>query len=186
MNTPHLDAFRAAWSAAYEKTLDCPCRHLPTVGAGQRTRWLTRYGTLRKKRTAQGWRRAWQCNLCLGNMPGDGKNEGPPTSELLEFLTHDHPERKAVYEQRHSAWECERSQLPSRREAWFKDHDLYLQSEKWKALRGQVLQRDGFMCVRCAAAAEQVHHLTYERWQNEELNDLVSLCRECHEKEHTT
>lgn len=52
------------------------------------------------------------------------------------------------------------------------------------ALRAAALDRDGHRCVRCNAPAQQVHHLTYERWQDESLEDLESLCVECHEKEH--
>ena len=48
------------------------------------------------------------------------------------------------------------------------------------------LARDGGKCrhVGCDADAEQVHHLTYERVGYEILDDLVSTCAACHEREH--
>lgn len=55
----------------------------------------------------------------------------------------------------------------------------YLQSSSWKALRQRVLIRDGFECL-CGAPATEVHHLSYERFGSERLEDLVSICKECH------
>lgn len=182
--TPHIDALDAARSAVHASTLGCSCRHAPAAGTRERTLWLSQHGTLCKKRTKGGWRRAWQCKTCLGNMGGDGKNAGPPTQDLPEYLEIDNPTRKLVRAARLSAYDRGVSNLPQKRDAWFKDHDLYLRSDAWKALREATLKRDGFRCVRCNRPAEQVHHLTYDRWQEEELSDLVSLCRPCHEKEH--
>ncbi len=38
------------------------------------------------------------------------------------------------------------------------------------------------MCQVCGGDATDVHHLTYDRFGHEDMNDLVSLCRRCHEK----
>lgn len=117
-------------------------------------------------------------------MGGDGKNAGPPTLELPEFLEYDHPIRAAVAAQRLGAYSVNIARLPSNRAAWFQDHNLYLKTPQWAARRKAALERDGFCCVKCGGLATQVHHLTYDRWQQEELSDLESLCRGCHEKEH--
>ncbi len=62
---------------------------------------------------------------------------------------------------------------------------VYLQSPKWKYTRSRVLRRDGYLCQRCRNnSAEIVHHKTYDRVFNEAQADLVSLCRNCHKKEH--
>jgi 5-methylcytosine-specific restriction endonuclease McrA len=60
----------------------------------------------------------------------------------------------------------------------------YLKSDKWKAKRLRVLQRDNFICQKCGDRAWQVHHKTYERIFNEHPSDLVSLCGDCHKDIH--
>jgi len=69
---------------------------------------------------------------------------------------------------------------------WRAYGELYLKflaSEKWAKIRKAVLERDNYKC-KCGALATEVHHLTYVRLQNELLEDLVSICRICHLKEH--
>jgi 5-methylcytosine-specific restriction endonuclease McrA len=61
----------------------------------------------------------------------------------------------------------------------------YLESTKWRAKRLRVLRRDNFVCQKCKKQqATQVHHLTYKRIYNEPLTDLLSVCKDCHEKIH--
>jgi len=57
----------------------------------------------------------------------------------------------------------------------------YLASPEWAAKRQLVFQRDFYLCRSCPLGlAEIVHHLTYERVYHELLEDLISLCYECH------
>lgn len=66
-------------------------------------------------------------------------------------------------------------------------YDAYIKSDQWKALRKQVLARDGYRCQVCKTQrAAQVHHLTYERFRNELLEDLLSVCMTCHEAIHNS
>lgn len=62
----------------------------------------------------------------------------------------------------------------------------YLESDHWKAIRGQALDRDGHKCVKCGSVKWlQVHHLRYRgRPEDTELGDLETLCRHCHRQEH--
>jgi hypothetical protein len=61
----------------------------------------------------------------------------------------------------------------------------YLQSQEWKDIRLKVLQRDRYRCVDCGAKGKlDVHHTSYKRLFHEDLDDLISLCRQCHESEH--
>lgn len=72
-----------------------------------------------------------------------------------------------------------------KKKKWFKLHSEYLKSIKWKLKRNAVLKRDNYKCQACLTQeATQVHHLTYERWRNEPLFDLISVCSECHKKIH--
>lgn len=61
----------------------------------------------------------------------------------------------------------------------------YLLSVEWKEKRWLVLERDNSLCQHCkTATAENIHHLKYDNLFNEPLEDLLSLCMPCHEKEH--
>ena len=69
-----------------------------------------------------------------------------------------------------------------RKREWLNEHNAYLRSHEWKARRGKVLRRDGYMCQACLNnPATQVHHLTYKHWGNEPLFELVAVCKPCHD-----
>ena len=61
-------------------------------------------------------------------------------------------------------------------------YDRYIHSAGWRRKAGQRLEMDGRVCQVCGREATEVHHLTYDRFGNEEMSDLVSLCRKCHNK----
>ena len=64
-------------------------------------------------------------------------------------------------------------------------YKAYLKSDKWKAKRKKVLQRDNYICQECKIQrAWQVHHDTYERIFHERLLDLRSVCGDCHKEIH--
>jgi len=67
-----------------------------------------------------------------------------------------------------------------------KDYQQYLKSDHWKHLRYSVLKRDGFKCVKCGSACElQAHHVIYRRRFVDSLEqDLISVCKSCHESIH--
>lgn len=72
---------------------------------------------------------------------------------------------------------------------WTTDHrewyrDVYLKSEHWKRLRSAKLYIDP-KCQHCKTAkATDVHHVNYREIFDVTLDDLLSLCRPCHSKEH--
>lgn len=69
--------------------------------------------------------------------------------------------------------------------SWHPSYDSYLNSNLWKRLRAEVLRRDQGRCVACGEVAEHVHHKKYpDRWGRELSNDLVSVCRRCHDIHH--
>lgn len=63
----------------------------------------------------------------------------------------------------------------------------YLQSDEWKRKRYVVLRRDNWRCVYCGDRATQVHHTRYakRRIGKEPIEWLVSVCKSCHDKQHT-
>jgi len=61
----------------------------------------------------------------------------------------------------------------------------YLQTPEWAAKRQQILIRDEHRCRVCNGGEQlNVHHRTYERRGDEDLNDLTTLCQPCHEYFH--
>jgi len=62
----------------------------------------------------------------------------------------------------------------------------YLQTDHWQRRRTATLERDGYTCQHCGATDTElhVHHLVYRGWYNELASDLITLCADCHEKEH--
>lgn len=63
----------------------------------------------------------------------------------------------------------------------------FLKTSYWLKVRKIILQRDNHKCVKCGGVFSlQVHHLNYDHHLNEmeHLDDLVTLCKKCHKKEH--
>jgi hypothetical protein len=70
-------------------------------------------------------------------------------------------------------------------DAWFREHDAYLQTAEWRRRRSLVLQRSGGICEGCRKnRATMVHHLTYAHWKRELLWELVAICQTCHDVAH--
>lgn len=64
-------------------------------------------------------------------------------------------------------------------------YGYYLQSDHWQALREQALERDNHQCQNCGTQDDlQVHHLAYGKSGDEILEDLVTLCEDCHSELH--
>lgn len=61
----------------------------------------------------------------------------------------------------------------------------YLNSEEWEAKRQDVFRYKGRRCLICGKAKKvQVHHLTYERFGHEDIDDLAPVCERCHKLIH--
>lgn len=60
----------------------------------------------------------------------------------------------------------------------------YYSSSHWRTKRLERLNLDGFKCCHCRATTSlQVHHWTYDLFE-EDIEDLVTLCANCHERVH--
>ena len=66
-------------------------------------------------------------------------------------------------------------------------HD-YLRSEEWQRKRRRRLEMDGYRCQMCGSGMNlQVHHISYDNVRTDaEVEDLVTLCKACHEQVHST
>jgi len=58
----------------------------------------------------------------------------------------------------------------------------YMKSEKWFNLREKRMELDNYQCQFCNGVGKtlEVHHLTYDNFMDENLEDLVTTCVNCH------
>ena len=61
-----------------------------------------------------------------------------------------------------------------------------MQSPEWDTIRRKRLAIDDYTCQGCGYQSKplDVHHVTYERFGHEDIDDLLSLCRDCHNEVH--
>ena len=63
----------------------------------------------------------------------------------------------------------------------------YLRTKHWDLVRRRALTVAGHRCFYCGVTDHlDVHHLTYRRRGCELDEDLIVLCRTCHDAEHLT
>lgn len=62
-------------------------------------------------------------------------------------------------------------------------YEEYIASSVWKAKRELALERDGFRCRLCNSGDDlEVHHRSYgDELGSETIDDLTTLCVECHD-----
>lgn len=68
----------------------------------------------------------------------------------------------------------------------------YILSSQWRAFRFYVLEQRGECCEFCGARREaayddtvfHLHHLDYSRLGHEHPEDVIVLCRSCHDDVH--
>lgn len=66
------------------------------------------------------------------------------------------------------------------------DYKNYINSPEWLEKRREVFEEYGNHCQACKKdqGSLDVHHRTYKHFREEELSELVPLCRRCHEAIH--
>lgn len=66
------------------------------------------------------------------------------------------------------------------------EYQAYLKTPHWLNLSAQVKTRDGWKCVMCGGKdILDAHHKIYRaRFEDSLPEDLITLCRACHEKAH--
>ena len=64
-------------------------------------------------------------------------------------------------------------------------YNKYLRSQEWADKKQEVFKHYGKKCSMCGSTQEIcVHHKTYKRMGDENINDLVPLCYTCHARVH--
>ena len=72
------------------------------------------------------------------------------------------------------------------------NYNRFYHSKEWKKLRLEALERDHYLCIECLkngkiTPADTVHHikpLRIDQTGAEDLNNLETVCRACHNKLH--
>lgn len=69
-------------------------------------------------------------------------------------------------------------------ELGFPTYQDYLNSHLWNGIRNAVMDRDSRTCGICRQTADHVHHFSYTQpvLLGLELDQLVSLCAQCHRR----
>ncbi|MBQ9432954.1 MAG: HNH endonuclease [Synergistaceae bacterium] len=111
-----------------------------------------------------------------------------PEAELVklsEYKTGEPLFKEAHQPSEYLTWKNHETET-ERMEELIGNYREYLRSERWLSLRNQALKRDGFVCQMCGSGINlRVHHVHYEHVGTEyEIDDLVTLCEECHSKVH--
>ena len=69
---------------------------------------------------------------------------------------------------------------------WYRN--VYLKSDHWRDIRSEAITIARHECQLCGASEEDcvldVHHLTYERLGFELPDDVIVMCRNCHNEAH--
>lgn len=74
---------------------------------------------------------------------------------------------------------------PRKQTARRRSYERYMASPEWVAKRDLVLVRDGRCCRSCqTTTALHVHHATYAHFGDERLDELVTVCENCHAAIH--
>jgi 5-methylcytosine-specific restriction endonuclease McrA len=50
------------------------------------------------------------------------------------------------------------------------------------ALKARIRQRDDYQCLRCGYAGVLIHHLDFNKENNDEERNLVTVCESCYER----
>ena len=111
----------------------------------------------------------------------DGEANGPPAALLCA----------ACQKQRNDYAEQQRRLDTQRQQAMLDEYrsrpyEERLQTKEWARTREQIFRRDGYRCRMCGRGNVQlnVHHCTYANYGEERLEDLITLCRTCHQHFH--
>jgi len=67
---------------------------------------------------------------------------------------------------------------------WKYYFNVYLKSDEWKHKRELLMNYYKWECQECNNKATDIHHKTYDNIFCEKFEDLIPLCRKCHNKKH--
>lgn len=114
--------------------------------------------------------------------------------KIIEYTKKRCPECEEAYQLRKAIKKRQRDKEYDRTVRYTRDleYTKFYHSDEWQRVRQVVLGRDMYLCQWCfkqgvIRPADIVHHIieTKKDWSRRfDLSNLVSLCHECHNKEH--
>ena len=132
-----------------------------------------------------------RCAMCYRNMGHVYKRV-----EALEILAGEQPfdndecqiKRQEIYDENYRKFRLSYDARSAKRNRLFWDyHKSYMKSMRWHLLRAKALTRDEYKCAVCQSTDTlQLHHRHYENMGCENLEDVITLCKKCHEMLHIT
>ncbi len=132
-----------------------------------------------------------RCAVCYGGMSHTYKR-----ADALEILAGEQPfddeecqvKRQEIADSRsHYYLTIYETHRQKRRQAWRDYYDAYLVSLRWALLRVKALTKVNYKCVACESTDTlQLHHRHYQTLGEESLDDVVILCKKCHDLLHFT
>jgi hypothetical protein len=124
-----------------------------------------------------------QCSNCGGAFRKD----------KFAFKTHGNLFKREFSITNFNNWNAKRSEesldikkeFENFRQSKFYRYHEYLKSTEWKTIRDKVIERDNGMCLHCKTnPAQEVHHKHYKTIYKEKIDDLESVCSDCHRAIH--
>ena len=142
---------------------------------------------------ANGYRSAYkrQCKHCgsCGVMEREKPAEGSKILSEQESEAYAGDRKLYIQQKRLQQLNDEYERKEQQRLEYKEEYHRYLQTDTWRAKRELILKRDNYVCQSCLTKqATEVHHLTYQSYEeqpgSEKGWELISVCRDCHEREH--
>jgi 5-methylcytosine-specific restriction endonuclease McrA len=130
-----------------------------------------------------------RCADCFGGM-----NHRYKIKEALELLNGEEPYdeeecnrlRQEMSNQVSTVYRTVRSAYDKkRRDLFWQYHKAYMHSTRWHLLRATVLTQSNYECASCKSKhVLQLHHRHYQTLGCESVDDVIVLCKQCHEMLH--
>lgn len=130
-----------------------------------------------------------RCADCYGGMSHRYK-----IKDALEILNGDEPHdedeclrlREKLGNQRLSLYRFLRGTYDKkRRDLFWQYHNAYMHSTRWHILRAKLLTESNYQCASCQSKQVlQLHHRHYHTLGCESVDDVIVLCKKCHEMLH--
>lgn len=107
------------------------------------------------------------------------------TDTLSIARSHYYDLMRQIYIKRTEIMNSYHIQVSELKNEWWDLYKEYMASPEWKEVREQRKEIDDYKCVMCGSESNlQVHHQHYGNVGCEHMDDLITVCYECHRKIH--
>ena len=123
-----------------------------------------------------------KANICINCL----KNFGNVIQSTPQYMFVSYDERQKIREKIQKEYYDLYQSVLNKKHYYKETYYNYLKSDEWKKKRLERLKIDKFTCQICNKQSGRldVHHTTYQNIYKENINDLITLCENCHKKLH--